>query len=223
VKLNGYNGDDMFKIPRLDMVQTQIVERGIKDARVLEAMSIIPRHLFVDEAMKYNAYRDGALPIGDKQTISQPYMVAIMCEHLDLKGNEKVLEIGTGSGYQTAVLSLLSAQVYSVERIAPILFKARKTLESLGIYNVALKVGDGTLGWNDFAPYDAIIVSAGSPELPKPLLEQLAVQGKMVIPVGDDLGQTLRTVVKTDKGFVTKEDTGCTFVPLLGQYGWKEN
>jgi protein-L-isoaspartate(D-aspartate) O-methyltransferase len=223
MKLGTYEGDDLFKKPRLEMVETQLIGRGITNQRVIEAMRLAPRHLFVEEALRYKAYEDYPLPIGEKQTISQPYMVAVMCEHLGLKGDEKLLEIGTGSGYQTAVLSLLAGQVYSIERIAPILFRARKTMESLGAHNVALKVGDGTIGWADFAPFDAIIVSAGGPETPKPLLEQLAVGGRMVIPVGGEFGQILRTIVNDGRGYKTLEDTPCTFVRLVGRYGWPED
>jgi protein-L-isoaspartate(D-aspartate) O-methyltransferase len=225
MKLDGYNGDDLFKKPRLEMVESQLVRVGreIKDQRVLEAMRTVPRHLFVEEALRGKAYEDYPLPIGEKQTISQPYMVALMCERLDLKGGEKVLEIGTGSGYQTAVLSLLAGQVYSIERIAPILFRTRKIIESLGIHNVALKVGDGTIGWSDFAPFDSIIVSAGGPSAPQPLMDQLAVGGRMVIPVGHETGQMLRTIINTGCGFKTLEDTPCTFVKLVGRYGWAEN
>ncbi|MBI5179630.1 MAG: protein-L-isoaspartate(D-aspartate) O-methyltransferase [Nitrospinae bacterium] len=205
------------------MVDTQLIRRGIKDPRVIEAMRLVPRHLFVEEALGFKAYDDYPLPIGEKQTISQPYMVAVMCEHLELKGTEKILEIGTGSGYQTAVLSLLAARVYSIERIAPLLFKSRKVIESLGIHNVALKVGDGTIGWKDYAPYDAVIVSAGGPEVPKPLVDQLADGGKLVIPVGGETGQVLETVIKTPTGLRTLENTPCNFVKLVGQYGWPEN
>lgn len=205
------------------MVETQLVKRGITDARVLEAMRLVPRHLFVEEAMRSTAYEDFPLPIGEKQTISQPYMVALMCERLGMKGDEKILEIGTGSGYETSVLGLLAGRVYSVERIAPLLFKARKVIESLGLHNVALKVGDGTIGWSDFAPFDAIIVSAGGPDVPAPLVEQLADGGRMIIPVGGETGQALRTVVKDANGVKSIEDTPCTFVKLVGRYGWGEN
>lgn len=219
------NGIDngIFNRPRLEMVERQIAARGVKDPRVLDAMRRVPRHRFVDEALRYEAYEDRPLPIGERQTISQPYMVAAMTELLELKGTEKVLEIGTGCGYQTAVLSLLAAQVYSIERIAPLLFKARKTLEELALHNVALKVGDGTLGWKDFAPFDAILVAAGGPEVPKPLLDQLAEGGRMVIPIGDERGQVLNKIVRT--GPETREviSTPCTFVKLVGQYGWREN
>ncbi len=223
MKLNGYNGEDLYKKPRNEMVENQLVRRGITDQRVIAAMRLVPRHLFVEEALGYKAYDDYPIPIGEKQTISQPFMVATMCEQLRLKGHEKVLEIGTGSGYQTAVLSLLASQVYSIERIGPLLFKARKVLESVGIHNVALKVGDGTLGWKDFAPYDAITVSAGGPEIPKPLLEQLVDGGKLIIPVGNEVGQVLEIAVKTPGGIKIAENTPCTFVRLIGEYGWREN
>lgn len=220
--MNGVE-NGIYNRPRLEMVEKQIVARGVRDPRVLEAMRRVPRHQFVDEALRYEAYEDRPLPIGEKQTISQPYMVAIMSELLELKGTERVLEIGTGCGYQTAVLSLLAAQVYSIERIQPLLFKARKTLEGLGVHNVALKVGDGTLGWSDFAPYDALLVAAGGPEVPKPLLDQMAIGGRMVIPVGDDQGQILRVIKRTAKGYSETTSTPCTFVRLVGQYGWDRN
>ncbi len=217
------NPSDVYTKPRLEMVEQQLVRRGIRDERVLAAMRQVPRHVFVDEALSFKAYEDYPLPIGEKQTISQPYMVAVMTELLELKGTEKVLEIGTGCGYQTAVLSLTAARVYSIERIAPLLFKARKTLEGLGIHNVALTVGDGTLGWKDFAPYDAILVAAGGPEVPKPLLEQLAAGGRIVIPIGGETGQILKRVTRTERGFEETASTPCTFVKLVGQYGWREN
>lgn len=217
------NSSDIYTKQRLAMVEQQLVRRGIHDEKVLAAMRRVPRHVFVDEALRFKAYDDYPLPIGEKQTISQPFMVAAMSEMLELKGGEKVLEIGTGCGYQTAVLSLLVAQVYSIERIAPLLFKARKTLEGIGIHNVALKVADGTLGWNDFAPYDAILVAAGGPEVPKPLLEQLAIGGRIIIPVGGESEQVLKRIMRTPYGYEETASTPCTFVKLVGQYGWREN
>jgi len=204
------------------MVEKQLRAKGIKDPRVLEAMGELPRHLFVEEVFREKAYGDFPMPIGQKQTISQPYMVALMSELLELKGGEKVLEIGTGSGYQAAVLGRLATQVYTVERIPELLIRARKRLESLGIHNVAMKIADGTLGWKDYAPYDAIMVTAGSPDIQKPLLDQLALGGRMIIPVGDENTQVLRKIVKTKFRLVETTHTECTFVKLVGQYGWEE-
>ena len=167
---------------REKMVQDQVIGRGVKDTRVADAMRKVPREFFVESALASRAYSDGPLPIGEKQTISQPYMVGLMTEALELNGREKVLEVGTGSGYQTAVLGLLAAQVFSIEKIRPLSVRARAVLDELNYYNVALHVGDGTIGWSDHAPYDAIIVTAGAPSIPKPLLDQLAVGGRLVVP-----------------------------------------
>jgi len=209
---------------RLKMVDEQLAARGIKDRRVLSAMGRVPRHLFVEEALRDSAYGDHALPIGEQQTISQPYMVALMTETLALKGTERVLEIGTGSGYQTAVLAELAAQVYSVERIDSLAVKARRLLTTLGYRNVQIKVFDGTYGWKEEAPFDAILVTAGSPEIPMPLTEQLKEGGRMVIPVGERTTQVLKKVTKTPAGIEVTALTGCVFVPLIGGHGWiKEN
>ena len=203
------------------MVEEQIVSRGIKDAKLIEAMKKIPRHLFVEEALQSQAYTDHPLPIGEKQTISQPYMVALMTEALLLTGKEKVLEIGTGSGYQTAILAELSEKVFSVERIRSLAIRARKLLYELGYFNVEIKIFDGTFGWIEESPFDAIIVTAGSPDIPQPLIDQLSIGGRLVIPVGDALVQDLFRVTKTEKG-VRKEDLGgCRFVKLIGKYGWE--
>ncbi len=217
------NGESAYRQPRLMMVKNQLEARGIRDKQVLKAMRELPRHLFVPEAFRLKAYDDSALPIGEEQTISQPYMVAVMTELLELTGTEKVLEIGTGSGYQTAVLGKVAMQVYSVERIQKLLVNSRRLLENLGYTNCALKVFDGTLGWSDFAPYDAIIITAGGPELPKPLLDQLKTGGKLVMPIGGMGGQILRKFVKTPSGTRETKHTACTFVKLVGEYGWKEN
>ena len=168
------------------MVKEQIVARGITDARLIAAMRIVPRHRFVESGLARRAYDDCALPIGDKQTLSQPFMAALMTQSLELKGQEKVLEIGTGSGYQTALLAELCFNVFSVEKIRAMSHRARLLLDSLGYENIALHVGDGTIGWSDHAPYDAIIVTAGAPQLPKPLLEQLSQGGRLVIPIGNE-------------------------------------
>jgi protein-L-isoaspartate(D-aspartate) O-methyltransferase len=210
-----------FPKARLKMVEEQIVSRGIKDPRLIAAVKKIPRHLFVEEALQSQAYTDHPLPIGDKQTISQPYMVALMTEALLLTGRERVLEIGTGSGYQTAILAELSEKVFSVERIRPLAIRARKLLYELGYFNVEIKIFDGTFGWSEESPFDAILVTAGSPDIPETLIDQLALGGKLVIPVGDAFVQDLFRVTKTEGG-VKKEDLGgCRFVKLIGKYGWE--
>jgi protein-L-isoaspartate(D-aspartate) O-methyltransferase len=211
-----------FEIARKRMVESQIIARGVSDRRVIEAMLKIPRHLFVEEAMAAQAYNDNPLPIGERQTISQPYMVALMTELLQLKGKEKVLEIGTGSGYQAAILAVLAERVCTMERIRPLALKARKVLDSLGLLNVNIKIDDGTCGWEEEAPFDAILVTAGAPEIPARLVGQLAVGGRLVIPVGDQQSQTLVRVVKSDEGTCTVEDSiGCRFVKLIGKFGWE--
>jgi len=207
---------------RKAMVDRQLRARGIRDDRVLDAMMEVPRHLFVEDPLIREAYDDNPLPIGEGQTISQPYMVAIMTELLELEGNEKVLEIGTGSGYQAAVLSRLCQWVYTVERLVRLSNRAKRTLELCGYHNVTLLVGDGTEGWPADAPYDAIIVTAGAPSVPETLLDQLRVGGRLVIPVGDRFTQTLRRVIKK-KGYTTSEEhTGCRFVDLVGKHGWTD-
>jgi protein-L-isoaspartate(D-aspartate) O-methyltransferase len=203
------------------MVEDQIISRGIKDARVIAAMRKVPRHLFVEEALQSQAYSDHPLPIGEKQTISQPYMVALMTEALQLKGNEKVLEIGGGSGYQTAILAELSGKVFSIERIRSLAIRARQLLYELGYYNVELKIFDGTYGWMEEAPFDAIVVAAGAPDIPQPLLDQLAMDGRLVIPVGDAYVQDLIRVTKTVEGIKREDLGGCRFVKLIGRYGWE--
>jgi protein-L-isoaspartate(D-aspartate) O-methyltransferase len=211
-----------YEKERSRMVDEQIVGRGVKDERVLAVMRKIPRHEFLPEGIRGMAYNDSALPIGEGQTMSQPYMVALMTEFLGLKGTERVLEIGTGSGYQAAVLAELCQKVYTVERIKTVADKARATLDRLGYKSVAIKVFDGTYGWKEMAPFDAIIVTAGSPDIPAPLVEQLKEGGRMVIPVGDRYGQQLVTVVKTAEGRITERSIPCVFVPLIGNHGWKE-
>ncbi len=213
--------NDHFRIARQRMVENQIAARGIHDKRVLEAMKKVPRHLFVDEALRDQAYGDFPLPIGSGQTISQPYIVARMTEELGLKGNEKVLEIGTGSGYQTAILAELARQVFSVERIPALLQRARQVLDSLGYHNVMIKLDDGTWGWKEHAPYDAILVTAGSPAIPTPLLDQLKDPGVMVVPVGDEYSQTLTKIIKKDGKIETKYLEGVRFVKLIGDHGWR--
>jgi len=203
------------------MVKTQLIPRGITDKRVLEAMMKVPRHLFVEEALRGEAYNDHPLPIGHKQTISQPYIVALMTQALDLKGNEHTLEIGTGSGYQTAILAELSEKVYTIERIRPLLEQARKRLWDLGYTNILFKAFDGTLGWEEHAPFDAIIVTAGAPRIPQPLVDQLADGGRLVIPVGGKFSQELIKVVKRNGELIQKNLGGCRFVDLIGIHGWK--
>jgi len=204
------------------MVETQIAARGIRDPRVLAAMRKVPRHLFVDEALKDQAYGDYPLPIGEGQTISQPYIVALMTEALELKGPEKVLEVGTGSGYQAAILAELARWVYSIERYPSLAYQAKRTLERLGYNNVIIRVGDGTKGWPEAAPFDAIIVTAAGPKIPEPLLEQLKDGGRLVMPVGDEWSQYLIKVTKKgDKLY--KENLGAVrFVKLVGEYGFPE-
>jgi protein-L-isoaspartate(D-aspartate) O-methyltransferase len=206
---------------RKRMVENQIVARGINDRRLIDAMMKVPRHIFVEEAMASQSYSDTALPIGEKQTISQPYMVALMTETLQLTGTEKVLEIGTGSGYQTAILARLAARVYTIERIRPLALKARKALDSLGFLNVNLRIEDGTGGWEAEAPFDAILVTAGAPDVPPQLIDQLSTGGRLVIPVGTQLDQVLMRLIKGADGSVIRENLGnCRFVKLIGQFGW---
>ena len=210
-----------FEKMRIRMVATQIESRGIRDKRVLEAMRTVPRHRFVPSDERSAAYEDRPLSIGRGQTISQPYMVALMTACLELTGNEKVLEIGTGSGYQTAVLTEIAEKVYSVERHSELSEQAAKRLTKLGYEHCTLKVGDGTTGWPEAAPFDGIIVTAGAPEVPEALREQLADAGRLVIPVGAEYHQTLYKIRRDGSGFVENEMTGCVFVPLIGEYGWE--
>ncbi len=211
-----------YRLAREKMVKNQLIPRGIKDAGVLQAMRKIHRHLFVEEALAGEAYNDHPLPIGHKQTISQPYIVALMTQALGLRGGEKALEIGTGSGYQTAILAELSRKVYTIERIMPLMAKARQLLNELGYTNILFKVFDGSVGWKEFSPYDAIIVTAGAPRIPQPLLDQLADGGRMVIPVGDQFSQELITVTKNNDHYREENLGGCRFVDLIGIHGWKE-
>lgn len=216
---------DRFKKPRIKMVESQIKNRGVTDTRVLKAMETIPRHLFVDEGLIEQAYYDSPLPIEEHQTISQPYIVALMTQALELKGTERILEIGTGSGYQTAILASLADRVFSVERIASLATSARKVLDMLNIYNVAIRVGDGSYGWKEEAPFDGIIVTAAVPEIPQYVMEQLAVGGRMVVPTGDRDVQTLYKLtrsVENPKEIVQEDLGGCRFVSLIGESGWKK-
>ena len=207
------------------MIDSQLTARGISDERVLKAMAAVPRHLFVDEGLQDQAYSDSPLPIGSRQTISQPYIVALMTEALDLKGTEKVLEIGTGCGYQTAILAELAERVFSIERIASLAFRAQRTLDSLHYYNILIRVGDGTYGWSEEAPFDAIITTAGAPKVPATLTGQLAVGGRLVIPVGSRSSQTLVKVTRLSQepdDLKTEDLCGCRFVALIGEHGWKD-
>lgn len=208
-------------VSRKRMVETQIIARGITDRRVIDAMLKLPRHLFVQEAMASQAYNDTSLPIGEKQTISQPYMVAIMTELLELSGNERVLEIGTGSGYQAALLAHLARRVYTIERIPSLASRARKLFDSLGLTNISMKIDDGSRGWAAEAPFDAIIVTAGAPEIPRALLGQLSPAGRLLVPVGDQDSQLLTLVRKSaDDEFTVEKSTPCRFVKLIGSEGW---
>jgi len=204
------------------MVDEQIVSRGVTDTRVLAAMRKVPRHEFMPESLRQQAYGDHAMPIGEGQTISQPYIVALMTELLELKSTDRVLEIGTGSGYQAAILSELCEKVFTIERVKILADKARAILDKLGCRNVAMKVYDGTYGWKEMAPFDAIIVTAAAPDVPSALIEQLREGGRLVIPVGERFTQVLKKVIKTPAGLVTQEGIPCMFVPLIGAHGWKE-
>ncbi|MGB7207933.1 MAG: protein-L-isoaspartate(D-aspartate) O-methyltransferase [Pyrinomonadaceae bacterium] len=212
---------DEFQIPRLRMVELLRDHYKIVDRRVLDAMNTVPRHRFVPDALRSQAYKDNALPIAAGQTISQPFIVARMTELLELTGNERVLEIGAGSGYQSAVLASLARKVYAVERIQTLANEALAKLRSLGYNNVSIRNADGTNGWQVYAPFDAILVAAGGPEVPKPLLDQLEIGGKLVVPVGEDQKtQTLVRVTRTADGFKSDDHGQCSFVPLIGSHGW---
>jgi protein-L-isoaspartate(D-aspartate) O-methyltransferase len=212
---------DSFGGYRSQLVET-LRRKGVRDLAVLRAVQMVPRHLFVPESVRHRAYDDAALPIGSGQTISQPYVQARYLELIGLTGKEKVLEIGTGSGYQTALLALLASMVFSVERVSHLAHSARAALEAAGIRNVTILVGDGTLGWRPFAPYDAILVSAASPEIPAPLVEQLASGGRMVIPLGDREAQTLTVVERQGDQVRSSTIADVRFVPLVGEFGFSE-
>ena len=210
-----------FAILRKRMVEEQLIPRGIKNERLLDAFYKVERHKFVPEDLRGSAYADFPVPIGEGQTISQPYIVALMTQCLDLTGEEKVLEIGTGSGYQSAILAELAKEVYTIERYANLAKSAETVLKESGYKNITIKVGDGTLGWKDIAPFDRIIITAASPRIPLPLTEQINESGKMVLPLGESLSQVL-TVVEKKKGKLESiQVCGCVFVPLIGKYGWK--
>lgn len=211
-----------YRLARERMVRNQLISRGITSKGVLEAMGKIQRDRFIEEALVGEAYNDHPLPIGHKQTISQPYIVALMTEALELEGDEKVLEIGTGSGYQTAILAELSEKVYTIERVRNLMVKARNTLAELGYNNILFKAFDGTLGWAEHKPYDAIIVTAGAPKIPQPLLDQLADGGRLIIPVGNKFSQELIKVTNKQGTYIQKDLGGCRFVDLIGLHGWSE-
>jgi len=202
------------------MVDEQLARRGIGDERVLATMRRVPRHLFVDEALRDRAYGDHPLPIGEQQTISQPYIVGLMTSLLALEGGEKVLDVGTGSGYQTAVLAALARRVCSIERLPALAARARGIIEGLGITNVWIRVGNGALGWPDEAPFDRILVAAGGPTVPPPLFQQLAPGGRMVLPIGDATNQTLTLVENVNGQMKTTSYGDCSFVKLVGKYAW---
>lgn len=209
-----------FSHAREKMVEEQITGRGIHDSRVIEAMRNVERHQFVDSAFRQRAYNDTPLPIGNGQTISQPYMVALMTETLVLKPGNRILEIGTGSGYQAAILAEICQSVFSIERDSILAQRARKTLDGLGYMNVAIRVGDGTMGWQEYSPFDGIIVAAGAPMIPEKLLKQLKDGGRIVIPIGDMKTQRLCLYQKKGEKFDFSEICNCAFVPLVGKEGW---
>lgn len=214
--------NDRYKLARRRMVTEQLIPGGIKDKRVLDVMGKIPREAFVDPGMAAQAYEDRPLHIGMGQTISQPLIVAMMTEALELKGSEKVLEIGTGSGYQAAILADLAKDVFTIERIDVLSIRARKALNRLLYKNIKFRIGDGTQGWPEEAPFDGIMVTAGAPVIPETLREQLSEGGRLVIPVGGDVVQELLVVTREKDTFRTKIITGCRFVKLIGEFGWKD-
>jgi protein-L-isoaspartate(D-aspartate) O-methyltransferase len=207
---------------REEMVEKQIAARGITDPYVLGAMRKVPRHLFVSEALMDQAYGDFPLPIGEQQTISQPYIVAEMTQALQLGKDDRVLEIGTGSGYQAAILAEIVFRVYTIERIHPLFVKTRRLFDKLRYHNIVTKYSDGTSGWIDESPFDAIVVTAGAPEIPEVLVNQLAVGGRMVLPVGDQYSQDLIRLYKDEEGILKTNMGGCRFVKLVGEHGWRD-
>jgi protein-L-isoaspartate(D-aspartate) O-methyltransferase len=212
---------DRFSAQRRALIN-RMQERGIRDLNVLRAFDLVHRHQFVPEAVAHRAYEDAPVPIGFGQTASQPSLQALYMQILEIESTDKVLEIGTGCGFQTAVLAQLADRVYSVERIRELATRARDALDALRISNVAILVGDGTIGWSRYAPYDAILVAAGGPEIPQPLVDQLAVGGRMLVPVGTREMQRLVLVRRTPAGIEQEEVLDCTFVPLLGRFGWAD-
>jgi protein-L-isoaspartate(D-aspartate) O-methyltransferase len=211
-----------YERQREEMVRSQIEARGIKEPKVLSAFREVPRHLFVSEALRDQAYGDYPLPIGEQQTISQPYIVAEMTQALELGENDRVLEIGTGSGYQAAILSQIVYRVYSVERIRSLYLKARSLFDKLHYHNIVTKYADGTKGWQEESPFDAIVVTAGAPEIPNVLVEQLVEGGRLVVPVGNQHTQELVKIYREEKNIRQTSLGGCRFVKLVGEHGWKE-
>jgi protein-L-isoaspartate(D-aspartate) O-methyltransferase len=211
--------DRRFERQRRQLIET-IRERGIDNLEVLRTFDLVPRHAFVPDAVQHRAYEDAPVPIGFGQTASQPSLQALYLQLLRLGPGDRVLEVGTGSGYQTALLALLAGHVYSIERIRELSVRARAALDAMKLSNVALLVGDGTIGWSKYGPYDAILVAAASPGVPQALIDQLAENGRMLIPIGDRNEQTLTLFEKTADGLRREEITACTFVPLLGRFGW---
>jgi len=207
---------------RRKMIEEQLLGRGIKDLSVMEVLSRIPRHLFVNSSLRHRAYGDFPLPIGDNQTISQPYIVGLMTEVLKLKENERVLEIGTGSGYQTAVLAELASQVFTIERVSRLVQKTKELLEGLRYKNIVFKTFDGTYGWRDQSPFNAILISAATPSIPKALIEQLADKGRLVAPVGERESQDLVVLNKNGNHVISRKIGSCKFVPLIGKFAWSE-
>ena len=208
---------------RQEMVKNQIESRGISDALVLDAMRRVPRHLFVGEALMDQAYNDFPLPIGEQQTISQPFIVAEMTQSLELTKDDRVLEIGTGSGYQAAILAQIAYRVYTIERIHSLYIKARRLFDQLGYHNIVTRYSDGTSGWKDESPFDAIIVTAGAPKIPAVLIDQLALNGRLVMPVGNQHSQTLTKLIRKKDGIRQTHLGDCRFVKLVGEHGWNIN
>lgn len=207
---------------RKEMVKRQIEARGITDPNVIAAMLTVPRHQFVSDALRDQAYGDFPLPIGEQQTISQPYIVAEMTQALELTRHDRVLEIGTGSGYQAAILAQIAFRVYTIERLHGLLVNARKIFDQLRYYNIVTRYSDGTTGWKEESPFDAIIVTAGAPSIPTHLVNQLAMGGRMVIPIGNQYTQDLIKLIKDEKGIQQSNLGGCRFVKLVGEFGWKD-
>jgi protein-L-isoaspartate(D-aspartate) O-methyltransferase len=222
IRFMANSGKENYKRQRDEMVRRQIAERGVTDPAVLAAFRDVPRHRFVGEALMDQAYGDFPLPIGEQQTISQPYIVAEMTQALELVETDRVLEIGTGSGYQAAILSQIAYRVYTVERLYALYVKARRLFDEFRYHNIVTRYSDGTLGWREEAPFDAIMVTAGAPEIPEMLVEQMAEGGRMVVPVGNLYSQELVKLVKTRGGVRRSDLGGCRFVKLVGEHGWRE-
>ena len=216
------NDSMKYKRQREEMVKRQIIARGITDENVIAAMRNVPRHLFISEALTDQAYGDFPLPIGEQQTISQPYIVAEITQALELSEEDRVLEIGTGSGYQAAIIAQIAYRVYTIERIHSLLLKARSLFDRLFYHNIITRYSDGTTGWADESPFDAIIITAGAPSIPETLVSQLAVGGRMVVPVGDQYSQELIKIHRGKNGIHKTSLGGCRFVKLIGEHGWRE-